>query len=281
MSILSSARAAAALAACLVSGSAWSGAIFVTGHDPIWHSNFGSNAVGARNLAQTGIEYARQGNSSKFLYIESISTPVPGGNARTAGFLTSSLGYAASDFDVMDGAALSGLADFGATLAGYSAIVVASDHGGMLTGAELSFLNGHASAIIDYLNGGGGLYAEAESNATGLIGSNTPFGFLPFLVSSTSFQAAETNNQVTAFGASLGLSNSDVNGNFSHNYFASTGGMNIVDSFNGDLSKPLTLAYTGRIGDTGVVPEPGSLALAALGLLVAATTRRRPGQGRG
>lgn len=274
MSVLSCLRTALALTALWASGAAWSGAIFVTGHDPIWHSNFGGNVTGARNLAQTGIEYARQGSSAKFLYIESITTAVPSGNARTAGFLTSSLGYSTSDFDVMDGAMLSSLSDFGATLAGYSAIVVASDHGGMLTGAELSFLNSNASTIIDYLNAGGGLYAEAESNAKGLIGGNTPFGFLPFLVTSTSFQAAETNNQVTAFGASLGLTNADVNNNFSHNYFASTGGMNIVDSYNGDLSRPLTLAYTGQIGGGGVVPEPGTLALALLALGMVRRPRR-------
>ena len=109
---------------------------------------------------------------------------------------------AASDFQVIDGAGLSALPDVADFLTGFSAIVVASDHGGMLTAAELSFLNANSGVILDYLNAGGGLYAEAESNARGLIGATPRFGFLPFLVSSTDFQSAETSNTVTPFGAS-------------------------------------------------------------------------------
>jgi hypothetical protein len=237
---------------------AWSyaGSIFITGHDPIWHSHFGGNTVGARNLAHTGIAFARNGSTEKFLFIESKTVAIPAGNAKTAPFLTSDLGYAASDFDVMDAANLAALPDFRAALENYSAIVVASDHGGMLSGAELAFLNAHSADVIAYLNAGGGLYAEAESNATGMIGSTPRFGFLPFLVSSTDFQTAEAGNTVTAFGAGLGLSASDVNGNFSHNFFSATGGMTPVDLFNGLASKPLTLASRSQIGEGGVVPLP-------------------------
>ncbi len=243
-----------------VTESAMAGRIFVTGHDAIWHSGNGANASGAINLATTGIDYVRNGSTDSFLFIESITTDVPGGNARTAPYLSSALGYT-GEYDVIDGAGLAAVVDFDAFLGGYSAIVVASDHGGMLTSAELDYLNTNSQAIIDYINNGGGLYAEAESNAKGLLGNSTPFGFLPFLVSSTSFQAAETNNVVTSFGAGLGLVNSDVNGNFSHNYFASTGGMEVVDLFNDDSSRPLTLAFDGTISTTGVsVPEPTTLA---------------------
>lgn len=260
-------------------GSASAGSIFVTGHDPIWHSGVGGNAVGAANLARTGIEFARNGNAAKFLFIESKTTPIPPGNLRTAPYLVSALGYLGSAFDVMDAVDLAGLADFRAALSGYSAIVVASDHGGMLGAAELQFLNANSASIIDYLNAGGGLYAEAESNATGQIGNTPRFGFLPFLVSSTDFQSAEVANTVTAFGASLGLVDSDVNGNFSHNYFASTGGMTPVDLFNGDARTPLTLAYRGLVNQGGTIPEPPMLALVGLAfaLLAGANTRRGRG----
>jgi hypothetical protein len=258
---------------------ALAGNVFVTGHDPIWHSGFGGNFVGARNMATAGIDFARGGSALPFLFVESKApTPIPSGNARTAPFLTSQLGYAAGEYVVMNGADLAALADFGAALSGFSAIVVASDHGGMLTAAELGFLNSHSADILDYINAGGGLYAEAESNATGQIGATQRYGFLPFLVSSTDFQAAETNNTVTAFGAGAPflLTNADVNGNFSHNFFAATGGMTAVDLFNGDLSRPLTLAFSGQLSTGGVLPEPSVLALLALALalLVLAAPRR-------
>jgi len=254
------------------------GSVFVTGHDPIWHANQGGNTVGATNLAQTGIDYARNGSALPFLYIESKTTPVPPGNVRTESFLTSVLGYG-GQYVVMDAADLSGLADFRTTLDSYSAIVVASDHGGMLGAAELAFLNGRVADIISFLNAGGGLYAEAESNATGMIGAEDPFGFLPFLVTSTSFQAAETSNTVTSFGAGLGLVAGDVNGNFSHNFFSSTGGLSPVDLFNGDPSMPLTLAFRGQIDTGGVIPIPEletyALMLAGLGALGMVARRRK------
>ncbi len=264
-----------ALVLALVTAPAFAGSIFVTGHDPIWHANFGGNALGARNLALTGISFARGGSSLPFLFIES-NDPVPSGNAYEEPFLISALGFAAGDFVAMDAAGLLALPDFRTALDSYSAIVVASDHGGMLSADELLFLNAHSADIIDYLNDGGGLFAGAESNARGLIGATPRFGFLPFLVSSTDFQSPEVANVVTPFGLGLGLSNADVNGNFSHNYFASTGGMNPVDLFNGLTDRPLTLAFRGRVGPEGV-PEPGTafLLAAALGTLSFSRRRRR------
>jgi PEP-CTERM motif len=265
------------LAAALILGSvsASAGSIFVTGHDPIWHAGFGGNAVGATNLARTGIDYARNGNAEPFLFIESKTAPVPSGNAYTAGFLTSALGYAAASYVVMDAADLAALANFRASLDGFSAIVVASDHGGMLGAAELQFLNAHSADVLSYLNAGGGLYAEAESDATAQIGATPRFGFLPFLVSSTDFQAAESANTVTAAGAGLGLVNSDVNGNFSHNYFASTGGMTPIDLYNGNANQPLTLATRSAVDPGGVVPEPQTYALLLLGLAAIGLAARR------
>ncbi|HET7875836.1 MAG TPA: hypothetical protein VFN71_09955 [Methylomirabilota bacterium] len=175
-----------------------------------------------------------------------------------------------------DAADLAAFANFRIALNSFSAIVIASDHGGMLSAVELAFLNGHSADIIDYLNAGGGLYAEAESNATGMIGNTPRFAFLPFIVGSTDFQASEVSNTVTPFGASLGRTDFDVNGNFSHNFFAATGGTNPVDLFNGDSSKPLTLAFRGPITPRGV-RAPATLLLVApgLGILAGLAWRRR------
>ena len=268
------------LCAALLTGApalaATGGSIFITGHDPVWHSNFGGNTTGAKHLAETAIDFARNGNAEKFLFIEAKSDPIPGGNAYENPFLASPLKYS-GQYDVMDFANLTGLANFRSTLDNYSAIVVASDHGGMLGADELDFLNDHSADIIDYINNGGGLAAFAESNATGQIGTTPRFQFLPFLVSSSDFQSAETANTVTPYGASLGLVNSDVNGNFSHNFFSATGGMEPVDLYNGNPQMPLSLAFRGTIDETGVnVPEHAStFGLLAAGFAIIAIARRR------
>ena len=91
-----------------------------------------------------------------------------------------------------------------------------------------------------------------------------PYGFLPFLLTTSSFTEPETGNTVTLFGQSLGLVASDVNGNVSHNIFTATGGMTPVDLRNGDSAQPLTLAFRGQVDAGGAVPEPRAVLLLAL-----------------
>jgi len=252
------------------------GSIVLTGHDPDFHAAVGGNATGAINIIQDSMKFITDpafntfsaAGINQFLYVEGSTSP-PSGN------IEGDLGLAAAGFaegvnyTEADASTLAAqLANLGTK---YSAIVIASDFGGNLTQAELSILNSQSSTIIAFLNKGGGLFAMAESGTTNPTSGQ--FGFLPFVISSTQFNQAETGNTVTAFGSTLGLTNADVNGNFSHNIFTSTGGLNVVDM--DSAGNILTLAGRGQVSAGGITPEPGTLILVGAGLVGVITRRRR------
>ena len=269
------------------SGPASAAAIFLTGHDPDFHasSGAGENPTGAQHINQVAIEFILDplfnpfaGLAPKFLFVEAVMA-VPGGHKAGALGLANSGYLAGVHYDLHGAATLGAALDLLGDAGGYSGIVVASDFGGLLTQNELNILNSRSADIISFLNAGGGLYAMAESNGGAhLTPSGGRFGFLPFVVSSTAFDAAESGNTVTAFGASLGLVASDVNGNFSHNIFQGTFGLSAVDV--DPQGNVLSLAGRGTIVDGGVgqvtpVPEPGSLLLVASGVVAWRVKRRR------
>ncbi|MHB8746084.1 MAG: hypothetical protein ACYC7I_06070 [Gammaproteobacteria bacterium] len=260
------------LCAMLGTGVASAGSIFLTGHDPDFHATVGANnAAGGQGINVAAINFVTDptfnpfatGASKKFLYVES-NIPVPVGHTQGKNGIVASGYTEGTDFVHADAstlnAALNGLGT------AYDAIVVASDYGGILTQAELDILNARSTDIINFLNAGGGLYAMAESDGgAGLTPSGGRFGFLPFVVTSTAFNQTESGNTVTAFGTSLGLTNADVNGNFSHNMFTSTGGMQIVDTNpSGDI---LSLATRSQVTSGGVVPLPSAMWLFGSGLV--------------
>jgi hypothetical protein len=257
------------------------GSIFLTGHDPDFHALEGGNTVGAADITKTAISFVTDkafnpfaaGGIDKFLYVTSDIAP-PGGHVDgTNGIIAS--GYTlGTNFDRVDASGLvAGLRQLGTK---YDALVIASDFGGILTQTELDILDAHSTEIINFLNHGGGLYAMAESDGgAGLTPDGGRFGFLPFIVTSTQFNEFEAGNTLTAFGSSVGLTSSDINGNFSHNIFTSTGGLNIVDQdASGDI---LSLAGRGKVTGGGVssVPEPSSLFATALLVAGMVVGRRR------
>jgi hypothetical protein len=218
---------------------AMAGSVFLSGHDSDFHASYGgTNAIGAQHINQRAISfildpafnpYAASG-IRMFLWVES-NIPVPVGHIRgKAGIVAS--GYVEGvDFEHHDASTLD--AELSLLGAKYAAIVVASDFGGTLTQAELDILNARSADIARFINAGGGLYALAESNSD-LSAQLTPngghFGFLPFVVSEASVDQLETGFGMMPCGASLGLTDADVNGNFSHNYFVATSGLCPADT---------------------------------------------------
>jgi hypothetical protein len=295
--------AAAVIALSLISRNARAGSIFLTGHDSDFHAAVPpdsdgeahhNNAPGAQHFNQIAIDYILDplfnqfaaSGAQKFLFVEA--------NEEDANFPYSPLlgkqGILASGFiegvhfdQRGAGALLDALDQLGTT---YGAIVVASDCGGSLRQQELDILNSQSDSIISFLNAGGGLFAMAESNLCGppddpthgITPDGGHFGFLPF-VSSSTLNFAEDDPafaiELTSYARSLGLTLHDVDGNFSHNVFGGTFGMNVIDSVTVDgVRVPLSLATRGRVTREGV-PEPASALLVAVGLVLGAVRLRR------
>ena len=253
------------------------GSIFLTGHDPDFHAYVGitfdfGNGPGAVRINQAAISFIQDpgfnpfvGAAPKFLFVESSLSP-PGHVDGELGIVLS--GYTAGvNYDKADASTLNGALNLLGVPGGYSAIVVASDFGGILSQAELDILNARQADIGSFINAGGGLYAMAEgNNGTHLTPNGGWFEFVPGLLTSTAFNQTEFGITVTPFGASLGLTNDDVNGNASHNIFLNIGGLSPVDID----SQGNFLSVAGRIN----VPAPGAAGLLAL-VGLAAVRRRR------
>ena len=236
------------------------GSVFITGHDPDYHSHpdeidFENKRTEAQNLLRIAIEFAKNGSAKPLLVVhpEDYSSIPAGHNDSIVGLETV---VDESDYVRMNATQF---IDADLTPELYSAIYVASDAGGLFSQDELDELNKRKKDIRRYVNQGGGLVALAESNGGAHLTPNhgeegrEHFGFLPFPVGSSALPHFSNGTEVTAFGASLGLTNEDVESNFSHNYFleTETGGMEVVDrNVYGNI---MSLAYQGYFGPDGIV----------------------------
>jgi hypothetical protein len=239
-----------------LSASVNAGNLFITGHDPDFHAFLGGNAGGAQNIINRGLTFVRNGNSNPILYIQSSTANSALGDHTDSeqGLIAS--GYTAGNTPGNHYVKVDSTAFSTAVLSNYSALLVPSDHGGTLTGDDLAALNARAGDIVAYVNAGAGLMALAEDGFRTPASSNpqpTNFGFVPFIVSEAALSQSESGFTVTPFGASLGLSNSDINGNASHNIFTSYAGFTVVDL--DAAGNVITIAYSGTI------PEPSTAAL--------------------
>ena len=255
---------AAAAALTLTAGAAQAGEIFITGHDPDFHAQ---GQLSGQNQLNVALNFVTNGTyndgSTKFLWVESHD-PIGSGHRRGYDGL-SFIGVGSGNVDWVDAAGLAGV-DF----SDYSAIVVASSFGGMLTTAEINALIARSADIKSFVNAGGGVAAFAECflGDLGCGGSETVtigtqlFGFLPVNVSAVATVAPYT---LTPFGLGLGLTESDVDDCCTHNSFSATGGLQLVDFDQNGVAT--TLAGNVRIGGGGFegIPEPGAWALMLLG----------------
>ena len=258
--------AGAALAALFCADEAQAGKVFLTGHDPDFHAQGQQSGKNELNVALNFVTNGTyNGGVSKFLFVESNLAPTPGHLVGENGLLAIGL-TAGVNFDQVNAAGLAALTNFN----GYSAIVVASDFGGMLSDAEITELVARKTDIANFVNAGGGLAAFAEcgvgnSNCNSdLVNVNTPlFGFVPVSATSVDTVAPYT---VTPYGATLGLTNADVDDCCTHNSFANAAGLNVVDYDQNGV--PTTLAGTVSIGGGGFngAPEPGTWAMMLIGL---------------
>jgi len=218
------------------------GGIFVTGHDPDYHAVQGYNASGAISIIRRAVEHVSSADDDggdddnedlDILLVTDLRNPH--GDQSDSRLGIAAAGY---EFDVADhGSGKEDVLDLAEVdFDHYDVIIVASDYGGWLRQDELDILNDRADDILDFVNDGGGLIALAESgdrtadSAAVYTGTTTDrYKFLPFLVSEVRERQNEVGFTLTEFGESIGLTEEDINYNYSHAYFDELGGMKPVD----------------------------------------------------
>src|SRR5262249_46623083 len=208
------------------------GGVFITGHDPDFHAHVGHNAVGAQHIIQRAVSYVTSGKlHPSILLVTDLRSPGADESDPRLGLTDAGL-----TFDVADYGSGAVLDLHTVNFADYDALIIASDEGGWLRQDELDILIQRSAELVSYINNGGGLVAFNESGnrpaGPGVYEGTTSgrFGFLPFVVSAAGAPQSETDFRITPAGTALGITLGDVNGNYSHSYFTSAAGMDIIDT---------------------------------------------------
>ena len=266
----------AACALLATASAANAGKVYLTGHDPDFHAQGqldGQIQLGVALNYVTGGTY--NDGSTKFLWVESNNAP--DGSHRVGFNGLSFVGVGAGNVDRVDAAGFGSV-----NLSNYSAIVVASSFGGMLTTAEINAMIARSTDIANFINAGHGLAAFSECSGAGAcVDSNITagtnlFGYLPITVTSVNTIAPY---HATLFGQSLGLTDAILSDCCTHNSFSAIGGLNVVDYDSQTPGVATTLAGDVHVGSgsLGGVPEPAIWAMMLIGFggLGAMLRRRR------
>lgn len=241
------------------------GGLFVTCHDPDFHSRAGFfNPLGAQHILQKAIGYVTGNHANPtILLVTDLRDPIPTTIIAFPDWLTF---YQANSMDPRLGMTWAGFPTFDvgtpfaayppgyvfppnavdlATLnfRSYDCVVIASDFGGWLKQDELDVLNSRKIAIADALRHNVGMVVLAETGSRPPFFYTVPiyrgtshdrFGFIPYnlmpvVIDQPYLSGYEFSHTLTAAGLALGLVTTDVNGNYSESYFDSADTMDVLE----------------------------------------------------